>query len=56
MNIKKIIGWVLAFIGVALFTVFLVEQSSLKDVIMAYGFTILTVSFVFLVGWLLIDD
>jgi len=56
MNIKKTIGWILAFIGVVLFTGILVEDSSLKAVMMSYGITALIVSFVYLVVWLLMDD
>lgn len=56
MNIKKVIGWVLVFIGVALFTGILVEVSSLKTVMMAYGITALIVAFINLVVWLLMDD
>ena len=56
MNIKKVIGLVLAFIGVALFTGILVEDSSLKVVMMAYGITALIVAFITLVVWLLTDD
>ena len=56
MNIKKVIGWALSFIGVALFTGILVEKSSLKVVMMAYGFTTLIVAFISLVVWLLTDD
>ena len=56
MNIKKVIGWVLAFLGVALFTGVLVEDSSLKVVMIAYGSTALIVAFISLVVWLLMDD
>lgn len=56
MNIKKVIGWALAFIGVVLFTGILVEYSSLKVVMMSYGSTALIVAFITLVLWLLADD
>ena len=56
MNIKKTIGWTLAFVGVSLFTGFLVEQSNLKVVMLTYGLTALIVGFIGLVVWLLMDD
>tara|TARA_B110001452_G_C14997334_1_gene348681 strand:- start:436 stop:606 length:171 start_codon:yes stop_codon:yes gene_type:complete len=56
MNIKKLIGWVLAFTGVALFTGILVESSGLKAVMMAYGIIALIVAFITFVVWLLADD
>jgi len=52
MNIKKLIGWVLAFISVALFTGILVKNSGLKVVMMAYGITALIVALIILVLWL----
>ena len=56
MNLKKTIGWLLAFTGVALFTGILVEDSNLKTVALAYGCTFLLVGFVFLVLWLIDSD
>ena len=56
MNIKKLIGWALTFVGVALFTGILVESSGLKVVIIAYGITVLMLAFITLVVLLLMDD
>ena len=53
---KKIIGWILVFFGVALFTGVLVELSDLKVVMLTYAITALIFGFVILVVWLLYSD
>lgn len=55
-KIKKIIGWLLAFLGIALGTGYLVEVSDLKTVMLVYVSAALIVGFISLVIWLLFSD
>ncbi len=56
IKLKKILGWILALIGLVLLTLFLSERTNLKQVLEAYVCAILTISFMVLVVWLIVSE